>query len=189
MTKPTTEFLEAKRKFDSLRDGVFIGQDFVTLQGLLNEAPSPYFEPEWGFPKGRRKLHENDKDCALREFCEETGIPKEYIHILDHMAPFEEIFFGTNNVLYRHSYYIARMEITSSVEGHVSTGTSTTAHSNANTNYDHIDVDPTNIHQVREVGAVEWFTFEDVLSHIREHNQERKRLFRQVHQKVMATIA
>lgn len=170
MTKPTTEFMEAKRKFDSLREGVFVGQDFVTLQALLEQAPSPFDEPEWGFPKGRRKLHEDDKDCAIREFSEETGIPKDTIQALD-LAPFEEIFFGTNNVLYRHSYYIARL--TTSPD---------------NFNFEHIMVDPTNIHQVREVGAVQWFTFEDALAHIREHNRERKQLFHQVHQKVMASI-
>jgi 8-oxo-dGTP pyrophosphatase MutT (NUDIX family) len=167
MTKPSTEFLEAKRKFDSLREGVFIGQDLVTMEALLQDAPSPYDEPEWGFPKGRRKLHEDDKDCAIREFCEETGFQKEDIQVLPQLAPFEEIFFGTNNVLYRHSYYIARM---------------------TRTDRDHIIVDPANLNQAREVGAVQWFNFEEALLHIRAHNRERKQLFHQVNQKVLASI-
>lgn len=164
--KPSSEFVEAKRKFDLLREGLFIAQDFVTLESMLNNSPSPFKEPEWGFPKGRRRLHENDEDCGVREFCEETGFEKNDIQVVSDFAPFEEIFFGTNNVLYRHSYYVAKML-------------------KENTP-DTIIVDPTNLNQAREVGAICWFTFEEVLAHIRDHNHERKQLFAQVHQKVLA---
>ncbi len=163
--RATTEFTEAKKKFDTLRDGVFIGQQLITLELLLTNAPSQYVDPEWGFPKGRRRLHEADQDCAVREFCEETGFTKSDIGVLPNMSPFEEIFFGTNNVLYRHCYYIARMI------------PPTTAHS--------LTVDPSNLNQAREVRAIRWFSFEEVLEHIRDHNQERKQLFQQVHQKVL----
>ena len=33
--------------------------------------------PEWGFPKGRRNLKERDRECAVREFSEETGLTAE----------------------------------------------------------------------------------------------------------------
>jgi 8-oxo-dGTP pyrophosphatase MutT (NUDIX family) len=162
--KHTAEFYEAKRKFDSLRDGVHIGGKLVTLKSLLESSPSPYVEPEWGFPKGRRRLREEDIDCAVREFCEETAFESKDIKIVQGLPPFEEIFFGTNNVLYRHVYYVARLQ------GPQDRNTS---------------VDPSNINQAREVRAIRWFSFEDTLEHIRSHNHERKELFRQAHHKIM----
>lgn len=162
--KHTTEFLEAKRKFDTLRNGFLWSQSFVTLADLVRTSPSPYYEPEWGFPKGRRRLREDDIDCAVREFSEETGCKPSDIQIDRSYPPFEEIFFGTNHVLYRHVYYIAQF---------------VSSHSNG------LEVDPSNINQAREVRAIRWFTFEQAMEHIRTHNRERKELFLQAHTKII----
>jgi 8-oxo-dGTP pyrophosphatase MutT (NUDIX family) len=167
LPRQTAEYHEAKRKFDMLRTGVSYSNRIVTLQDLLVLAPSPYTEPEWGFPKGRRRLREEDIDCAVREFCEETAFDTNDIKVQTGLPPFEEIFFGTNNILYRHVYYVA------SLQGNQSRNTS---------------VDPHNINQAREVRAVSWFKFEEILSHIRAHNKERKELFCQVHQKIVSHI-
>lgn len=163
LPRQTTEFQDAKRKFDMLKSGVYVGGKFITLQNLIELAPSPYSEPEWGFPKGRRRLREEDIDCAVREFCEETAIEPSDIKVISEFPPFEEIFFGTNNVLYRHVYYVARLQ-----------GDQTR----------NPTVDPSNINQAREVRAIAWFEFEETLRHIRDHNQERKELFKQAHQKI-----
>ena len=40
---------------------------------LLDKNNKNWSEPEWGFPKGRRNNRENDFDCSMREFEEETG--------------------------------------------------------------------------------------------------------------------
>ena len=76
------------------------------------------------------------------------------------MPPYEEIFYGTNNILYRHVYYVAKL-----IKYNDS---------------DIIDVDLNNINQAREVRAIKWLSFENVLVHIREHNTERKKLIEQV---------
>jgi 8-oxo-dGTP pyrophosphatase MutT (NUDIX family) len=167
LPRQTTEYHEAKRKFDALRGGICIGNKIVTLYDLLNLAPSPYTEPEWGFPKGRRRLREEDIDCAVREFCEETAFDPLDIKVETTFPPFEEIFFGTNNVLYRHVYYVARLQ-----------GDQTR----------NPVVDPRNINQAREVRAVSWFEFDNTLQHIRDHNQERKELFKQAHQKILSYL-
>lgn len=167
--KHTTEFLEAKRKFDTLRAG-FLHQETATwtnLEELLKHNPSPYKEPEWGFPKGRRRLREEDVHCAVREFCEETGFKQHDLQLMSDLQPFEEIFYGTNNVLYRHVYYIARI-----------CGDSDKV----------LSIDPRNINQVREVRAIRWFPFEETMSHIRSHNRERKTLFQQAHLKVCDSL-
>lgn len=35
---------------------------------MIREVGTVWDEPEWEFPKGRRKRDENDYECALREF-------------------------------------------------------------------------------------------------------------------------
>lgn len=150
IARHTMEFLEAKRKYDALM--------LLGMHKMIENTPPFYSEPEWGFPKGRRRLREQDVDCAVREFSEETGFSKDDIRMVD-CPPIEEIFYGTNNILYKHVYYIAYLH----------------------KNFDRtITVDPNNIHQAREVRRVEWFPFDVAFDLIRSHNQERKALFTDV---------
>lgn len=165
MPRHTNEFDGAKSKFDSLFTGFQHAGELVKLDTLLLVSPSPFTEPEWGFPKGRRKLREEDVSCAVREFCEETGFSDGDIHLVQNTSPFEEIFFGTNRVLYRHTYFLAEFR---------------------GPFVERLEVDPTNVGQAREVRALRWFRFEDVLDHIRTHNQERKQLFVQAHDCIRA---
>ncbi len=162
--KHTHEYHESKKKFETLKVGFMHHQTFVSLHVLLEKCPSPYAEPEWGFPKGRRKLREADMDCAVREFCEETGFHANDISVIKEFSRFEEIFFGTNNVLYRHVYYIACLQ---GNQGRITS------------------VDPSNINQAREVRAISWFSFQDAFHQIRPHNNERRDLFKQVHCRIL----
>lgn len=73
---------------------------------LIQRNRSKYSDPEWGFPKGRRARGESDSECAIREFFEETNIPPE-AYTLHPNLKFVETFRGTNNVLYRHIYFVA----------------------------------------------------------------------------------
>jgi 8-oxo-dGTP pyrophosphatase MutT (NUDIX family) len=168
VSKYNSEFHDAKKKFESLREGIIVTTSTpprkVTLHELLSSSPSPYSEPEWGFPKGRRKLREEDIDCAVREFCEETGFESKDIGIVKELPPFEEIFFGTNNVLYRHVYYIACLQ---------------------GDQNKHLHVDPKNLNQAREVRDIAWYTCDGVVEHIRKHNKERKNLFLQAHTRIV----
>jgi 8-oxo-dGTP pyrophosphatase MutT (NUDIX family) len=75
---------------------------------LMRENLSTYTEPEWGFPKGRRMRGETDMACAVREFGEETNIPRDAYTVLKNIL-FEETFMGLNNVRYRHVYFVAML--------------------------------------------------------------------------------
>lgn len=150
-TRLSQEFDAARNKFMTIAD---------VLPLLMTASTSSFDEPEWGFPKGRRRIKENDLVCAIREFGEETGFTEKDIVIDANVAPYEEVFYGTNNILYRHIYYIAHM---------------------VNPDSANPQVNPANINQAREVRAISWFCIDETISHIREHNQERKDLIEQVH--------
>jgi 8-oxo-dGTP pyrophosphatase MutT (NUDIX family) len=76
---------------------------------LMRENLSTYTEPEWGFPKGRRMRGEPDLACAIREFGEETNIPREAYVLLKNII-LEETFIGLNGVPYRHVYFVALLK-------------------------------------------------------------------------------
>jgi 8-oxo-dGTP pyrophosphatase MutT (NUDIX family) len=166
--KQTQEFLDAKDRFIKLRKGFYIQNEFITMYKLLRTVETKYTEPEWGFPKGRRRLKEKDVDCAIREFCEETGFQPNELNVFENYPSYEEIFYGTNDIQYRHVYYIATLTTDP---------------------FRRIIIDPNNPHQAREVRQVAWFSAEDVLKKIREHNVERKQLFIQAHSQVLHQYA
>lgn len=144
--KHTKEYVESKQKFEFLIANNIIGVFYIT---------SNILEPEWGFPKGRKKIKEQDIDCAIREFGEETGVTKNDIDIKN-IEPFEEIFFGTNNILYKHLYFVAKINKEDS-----------TLYINNNC-----------LEQVREIRSLKWCSYDEVLNNIKVHNTERKELFK-----------
>jgi 8-oxo-dGTP pyrophosphatase MutT (NUDIX family) len=66
-------------------------------------------ENPWGFSKGRKHSIELEIDCAMREFEEETTIPKSDIKILK-INPYEELYIGMDKKLYRTIYYVASIK-------------------------------------------------------------------------------
>ena len=172
VTKHSQEFTESKIKFDSLKHGFILKTEggagatqntrgtLILLKNLLQQTNATYMEPEWGFPKGRRKLKEEDVDCALREFCEESGFERGDISIHHDLKPLEEFFYGTNNILYRHVYYLARVVKN---EDRVMT------------------INPSNPHQAREVRKAQWFSYNETMERIRVYNNERRSLFKEAH--------
>ena len=102
-------------------------------------------------------MKESNIDCAIREFCEETRILKKDIYILNDLNDFEEIFFGTNNILYKHVYYIGKI------------------HKEVN-----LEIDNKCLEQSREIRALKWYTYSNVLKNIKNINIERIELFKLV---------
>ena len=87
-----------QRKYESIKD---------MIPELLNKTQSTMVTPPWGFPKGKRNSpNEKDMDCALREFQEETHIPKNSIKIVDRI-PIIENFKGSNGKSYSTQYFLA----------------------------------------------------------------------------------
>jgi 8-oxo-dGTP pyrophosphatase MutT (NUDIX family) len=148
--KHTTEYTESKHKFEYLNTSNILPNIIVNIVQPTEQ------EQEWGFPKGRKKLKEADLDCGVREFCEETRLSANDIEIISDILPFEEIFFGTNNILYKHTYYVAKIR-DNDVE---------------------LSVDTNCIEQMREVRALNWFTIDEVLQHIKAYNIERQQIIK-----------
>ena len=94
--------------------------EFYDLQSLIVESRlySDWDEPEWGFPKGRRNPQENDYDCAVREFSEETGYNTNVLTNVRNIVPLEETFTGSNYNSYRHKYYLMNISYENSIAAH-----------------------------------------------------------------------
>jgi 8-oxo-dGTP pyrophosphatase MutT (NUDIX family) len=138
--------------------GVFIKNEFYNLHSMVDESNKYdcWEEPEWGFPKGRRNYQENDYECAIREFTEETGYNNKNLVNIQNILPFEEIFTGSNYKSYKHKYYLACL-------------------ANDNTNNEN------NNYKNFEVSKVEWKTYEEVMESIRHYNLEKKRMITNIH--------
>lgn len=112
-----------------------------------------YTEPEWGFPKGRKKKAETALKAALREFCEETGFKEEDITVDKGRPPIKEKYTGTDSKQYEIMYFLAEMR--------------------------NPDAEPPEIDssfRSSEISDVCWFSKEQALSRIRDYHIEKKRI-------------
>ena len=137
------------KKLDTIREGVNIHNEIITLKDIVERSHTKWTETEWEFPKGRRNYKERDLDCSLREFEEETGISASKLTIVENILPFEEIYIGTNHKSYKHKYFLAH---TSTAEDYLED------------------------FQRTEVSKLEWKTIDECLEAIRPYNLEKKQL-------------
>ena len=146
------EEVVSREKFNSLRNGVSLQNDFYNITSLIKECSNwkIWIEPEWGFPKGRRNFQESDYECAIREFTEETGYDNNKLINIQNILPFEEIFTGSNYNSYKHKYFLANMSKESTMTNHIFK------------NY--------------EVSRIEWKTYDECMKSIRDYNLEKKRM-------------
>ena len=152
------EFNKVKKKLNLLLTGSKDKNDKIfTVKSLLDNVSVFREFPEWGFPKGRRVPKESDIQCSIREFCEETDINSNNINILSNIGPVEETFTGSNNIVYKHIYYVA--EIINDID---------------------ITINPINKHQQAEIGDIEWFNKKEALEKLELENIERITLFTKV---------
>lgn len=146
------EEILSKKKFELLKEGIFVSDSFIKLEDIVNMSKTSWVETEWEFPKGRRNQKEKDLSCALREFEEETGIQKNKIYIIENILPFEEIFIGSNHKSYKHKYFLACMNTSEKDDNYLE-------------NF-----------QATEVSKLEWKTIDKCLESIRPYNLEKKEL-------------
>jgi len=144
------EYEAALTKFNSLQ-----------LKKLVLECPSPFHEPEWGFPKGRRMRGESDVECAIREYTEETNIPRDAYDIRQDLV-FSETFVGTNNIKYKHIYFVAILKDSKCIN---------------------LTQKLTPV-QRREVSGVEWKTLSECKNITRPHYVERKKMITELERSV-----
>jgi len=142
----------SKQKLTDLRNGVISAKGVAfCLADLLRQEPALFDKPEWGFPKGRREIYESDIQCAYRELNEETGICENDIWKVTNVAPLVEQFYGSNNIHYRHTYYIAQY-----------VGNSATAY------------DSSNSEMTKEIGDLAWKNLDEAILLLRPENLEKR---------------
>jgi 8-oxo-dGTP pyrophosphatase MutT (NUDIX family) len=140
---------QGRQKLEALRNGT------PSLQTLMEGLPEPFDTPEWGFPKGRKNMHESEYACAIRETWEETNIKENQIVPVQNMEPITEIFTGSNGIEYCHKYFIA---YTLHGIGEESVAVAS----------------ETNQHIQHEVGDIRWCSLEKALSLIRKDDPQKR---------------
>jgi len=161
------EYSHSKKKFDILNNGLIVTQlnQKLTLEDFHRLAPKDYTEQEWGFPKGRRNLKENDLQAAIRECNEETGLSKQDYDIIEKAPKFQEVFLGTNNIRYKHIYFLAKYNSNKALQ-----------------------IDLENSVQLLEISEVSWFHLDDCLLKIRNYNEAKKELIKNVDEYLSRSI-
>ena len=134
------EYLASKEKFNQ-----------VDREAIMRSHMSVYKEPEWGFPKGRRVRCESDVECAIREFNEETNIPRDAYTIVNNIV-LEETFVGLNGITYRHLYFVVLLTSPEMV--------------NLNQKMTYM--------QRREISGIGWKSFDECRAYIRPHHVQRE---------------
>ena len=140
------EFNDSKTKFDNLRND-------KNFKIIINNIKPLYDTPEWGYPKGRRVYLEKNINCACREFEEETSLTKDDYKIISNIPPIQEVFYGTNKILYKHIYYFAL----------------------CNADID-VSIDKNNTNQTEEIGDIGWFNYKECRTLIRSYHYERQKI-------------
>lgn len=165
------EYNESKFRFQMLKKGYNIktdeGKQLLNIDNLVKNTQCNMKDTEWGFPKGRRNINEQDIVCALREFQEETGINKRSVMVPVDIKGFEEVFTGTNNVRYRHVYYLAFYKDSYPIDLPIALKKL----------------------QCKEVKTVKWLEYEQAQEHIPLINIERKELFKRVNEVVLRNMS
>lgn len=140
----------SREKYNAVLSGITSQKENYTLEELIEMSNKQFgwTEPEWGFPKGRRNSGENDVNCAMREFTEETGYSQDQIYNIDNIHPFEETFMGSNYRSYKHKYYLTMIK--------------------------ECDIMKRKSFDMSEVSKLEWKTFQECLDSIRDYNLEKK---------------
>ena len=143
------EYEYAYRKFQKL-----------DIPNLIQEfGKSNFTFQEFGFPKGRRNMKETNIACAEREFFEETGYDKDCYDFIKNYPIIKEEFMGTNNVEYRHIYYLVKIKDDAPPA----------------------KIDYKNKIQTGEVQNIGWFTYDECMSVIRPYDIAKKQVIKKVY--------
>ena len=125
---------------------------------IFDMVKSKYTEPEWGFPKGRKKNNETAMQGALREFEEETGLTRDLINItLNGLSPCIEFYKATDSKEYQIVYFLADLLDYN------------TPLPSINENF-----------RDSEISDIGWFTVKQCMLKIREYHIEKKELLRKI---------
>jgi 8-oxo-dGTP pyrophosphatase MutT (NUDIX family) len=140
------EYDISKKKYNELSK-----REEYNLDYFLKEIKPRWKYSEWGFPKGRRNLKEKNIESACREFMEETSYKEGDFETFENIKQISEIFHGTNGILYKHTYYVAKVNKVEISESF-------------------------NRFQMNEIGDIRWFSYEDAMKVIRPYHYSKKNI-------------
>ena len=160
--KQIKELKISKQKFTHLKNGYLVDNKNISFKKLIDESTTNWIEAEWGFPKGRRKIREKNITCAKREFNEETGLLSSDYEILNPTNIKVENILGTNNVQYKHIYYIAQIKTDKIIK-----------------------IDENNFDQISEIGDIGYFNLKQSLDLIRPYNIEKKKVLKEINNDIL----
>ena len=144
------EYTKSKANFISIKNGYKIKEKNINFEYLSESVKHKYTSNEWEIPKGRRNNLETNKQCAIREFKEETNINIESLNIINNVIPIIEEYEGINHVRYKHIYYISEAEEEFTLK-----------------------VDMDNKDQYTEIKNIEWLNEENSCSKIRDYDTKK----------------
>ena len=149
------EYSKSKDKFNRLKSGIIYKGEKIDIQYLANKAKETniFTMNEWEIPKGRRKQYENNKECAKREFKEETNITDKNFILYENIIPLIEEYKGINGVRYKHVYYIGRSN-----------------------DLIELKINMENKDQYTEIKNIKWLTQKESLECIRDYDDSKKSL-------------
>lgn len=145
------EYKNSKSNFNILKKGYTLENELISISTLIKDIRVPYLFNEWEIPKGRRKMYENNRDCALREFKEETNIPPCDYKLYQNIIPIIEEYEGINGVKYKHIYYIGYTDL----------------------NID-LFINKGNKDQYTEIKDIKWYSKDKCLENIRDYDIIKK---------------
>lgn len=145
------QYSESKESFEALKYKVDVE---LPLDFYVNNVKPFYDIAEYGLPKGRKQRGESDIECAVREFCEESGYSQSDIKIIANVKPIVENMVGTNGVSYRFIYYLAE-DLTDNIPK--------ICDRNAN-----------------EIGDIGFFSYDETLQLLREYHIEKRNIIKNV---------
>jgi 8-oxo-dGTP pyrophosphatase MutT (NUDIX family) len=145
------EYKRSKIGFNKLKEGYKKDDILVDLRYHIDLVETPYITNEWEIPKGRRKIHENNRTCAIREFYEETNVEYSSYNLYKNIIPIVEEYVGINNVRYKHVYYIGNT-----------------------TNQCELVINSENMDQYTEIKDIKWCSEEDCLVNIRGYDGPKR---------------
>ena len=135
------EYKTSKLKYISLKKT-------FNITKLINMCNYNFTDTEWGFPKGRREKLETDLQCANREFQEETDLKEEDYSLLK-VRPIIEDINGSDNIKYRHIYYIAKLKC------------------------NNVNLNKSNSNQIKEISDIKLMNYDEIKQNLRPYYQNK----------------
>lgn len=154
---------------------------------IFDVVSSKYDEPEWGFPKGRKKKAEKPIEAALREFNEETGIDVNDVVVYRNLPPIIERYIGTDSKQYQIMYFLATLVEDSTTTNSTAAEKMTSKDTLLEMHHDDDDPDlhfgdnvDDSMNTNSEISKIAWFTRKNAMNQIRDYHVAKKTLLQKL---------